>query len=425
MADGIVPANWSDFLSWEKTTDDVHDHKNIYVDVAGGDLAAGVLLGDIVYWYLPGKTGKDKLRVFKNGHYWIARRRYEHWEFVRLSPRQADSALKKLEALGLIIRKVIKYDGEPTSHIRLDKEKFLSQMVKHIENPLQNPHIGIKLAPDLPNGHNEHAFGANSDERQREDPITETSSETFSKSIKKLQASRLGDYSNSTYESLIAVAQDPDDWDDLADAIGSIWVTLSPANIQSLKITLLGLHPDHSSHKLANVIPPVTIEEVREFGAYYRHRNPDGSFPEAPAKVQKWIYELRELTESELNYKIGIIPLIVKVPGWMNNHQAKYRYLSKYYPEEIERIHSILELLKDFQKRNIAVDMARKLRFEDVCVTVSVPVPREIPDGKETYEFIQREYPDEAARIFRCVISKRSHVKQKAFYERKLAEIRS
>ena len=41
------------FLEWERRSRDTIDVKRCYVDVAGG-LVAGVLLSQVVYWFLPG-----------------------------------------------------------------------------------------------------------------------------------------------------------------------------------------------------------------------------------------------------------------------------------------------------------------------------------------------------------------------------------
>jgi len=65
---------WSNFLLWETASRDTVDFKTIYVDMAD-DLVAGLLLSQIVYWYLPSKEGRSKLRVFKDGYYWIAKTR--------------------------------------------------------------------------------------------------------------------------------------------------------------------------------------------------------------------------------------------------------------------------------------------------------------------------------------------------------------
>src|SRR3990167_5871971 len=83
------------FLRWEAKTRDTLDIKKTYIDMAG-DLVAGVLLSQIVYWYLPSKDGKSKITIHKNEKEWIAKSRHELWDECRVSPKQVDRALREL-----------------------------------------------------------------------------------------------------------------------------------------------------------------------------------------------------------------------------------------------------------------------------------------------------------------------------------------
>ena len=133
------PEDFQQFLQWETVTRDVLDVKRVYIDLAG-DLAAGVALSEIVYWYLPNKNGKTKLRVEKDGIYWIAAPRAEWWNRCRLSPEQADYALGKLIKKGLIEKRVFKFGGIPVVHIRLLEQNFLIQLSALIQSPIANPY---------------------------------------------------------------------------------------------------------------------------------------------------------------------------------------------------------------------------------------------------------------------------------------------
>ena len=113
--------DWEEFLEWEKTSPDTVDFKKIYVDIVN-DLIAGLLLSQIIYWYLPGKNGKSKLRVKKNGRFCISKARYEWWGEIRISPRQVDRGLKILKSLGIIEVEYHRFNGLRTSHIYLNKE---------------------------------------------------------------------------------------------------------------------------------------------------------------------------------------------------------------------------------------------------------------------------------------------------------------
>ncbi|WJQ79833.1 hypothetical protein [Brevibacillus brevis] len=117
----------NEFLLWEQTTRDCIDVKKIYVDLAD-DLIAGILLSQIVYWFLPNKKGKTKLRVVKDGHLWLAKGREDWWDECRIKARQFDTAFKKLEQQGLVEKRTYKYNGDPTIHIRILWDNFLAQV---------------------------------------------------------------------------------------------------------------------------------------------------------------------------------------------------------------------------------------------------------------------------------------------------------
>ncbi|MGR5866411.1 hypothetical protein ACT7DZ_28635 [Bacillus cereus] len=69
--------------------------RHAYVDITG-DLIAGILLGQIVYWYLPNEQGKSKLKVKKNGEFWLAKSREDWGDEIRITPKQYDRAIKKI-----------------------------------------------------------------------------------------------------------------------------------------------------------------------------------------------------------------------------------------------------------------------------------------------------------------------------------------
>ncbi|CAH1211639.1 hypothetical protein PAECIP111892_03613 [Paenibacillus auburnensis] len=117
--------NRKDFLRWESTTMDTVDFKRIYVDMANGDLLAGLFLSQIVFWYLPDQFGKSKLRVSKKGHYWIAKSTEDWKKELRFSRSNLDTVLRKLTDLSIIEEKIFKFNGAPTKHIRLIEGNFL------------------------------------------------------------------------------------------------------------------------------------------------------------------------------------------------------------------------------------------------------------------------------------------------------------
>jgi hypothetical protein len=122
----------ADFLRWEVSTNDTLDLKKIYIDIAEGDLVAGVILSRIVYWELPDKNGNPKQRVQHDGKLWIAKRRDDWWEECRVTSRRLDRALAIL-CKTVCEKNTYKFDGEPTVHVRIVWDNFLYQLQSHLQ----------------------------------------------------------------------------------------------------------------------------------------------------------------------------------------------------------------------------------------------------------------------------------------------------
>jgi hypothetical protein len=180
-----------EFFSWERSSKDTIDFKTIYVDIAGGDILAGLTLSQIVYWHLPSKSGKSKLQVKKRGVLWLAIRRVDWWDQTRLTPRQADRAIGILIKKGLVEKAVFKFFGEPTTHLRLIYDGFLKALDEQINYPALNP-LAARPQDDIEDaeiedGEDESYPGATWKSPMGENrlpkeggPVTETSSETTS-----------------------------------------------------------------------------------------------------------------------------------------------------------------------------------------------------------------------------------------------------
>lgn len=100
-----------------------------YVDIAG-DLIAGALLGQILYWFGTGKDGRSRARIVKDGFYWIAKTRADWWDEIRITPKQYDRAAKILKERGFIEVKTFKFNGNPTTHIRIVPEAISAAVDK-------------------------------------------------------------------------------------------------------------------------------------------------------------------------------------------------------------------------------------------------------------------------------------------------------
>lgn len=129
----------AEFLHWERTSHDVIDFKRIYVDIAG-ELVAGLVLSELIYWHLPNRDGASKMRVNRDGQQWVVARRAEWWERIRISPREFDRAVKVLIDAEIIFKEVHYFAGMKALHLRLNEPVFMQKWQWFISNPVQNPH---------------------------------------------------------------------------------------------------------------------------------------------------------------------------------------------------------------------------------------------------------------------------------------------
>ncbi|MCF8021027.1 MAG: hypothetical protein K9L62_16735 [Vallitaleaceae bacterium] len=116
----------NDFIAWNLSTKTV-TLKTIYVDITG-DLIAGLLLSQIIYWNLPDASGKDtKLRIQKNDRYWLCKSRKEWWDEIRITDKQYDRASKIIcDELDLIDIEIFKFNGTPKTHIAINFDVLIT-----------------------------------------------------------------------------------------------------------------------------------------------------------------------------------------------------------------------------------------------------------------------------------------------------------
>lgn len=162
-----------EFLQWEQTTRDTIDLKKVYIDAAG-DLVTGVLLSQIIYWNLPNQEGKTKLRIISNGELWLAKGREQWWDECRITPKQFDRSIKKLEKSGIVTTKIKKFDGNPTKHIKLN----LNVLISSINNILKGNSF-------LPKGKEPTSLKVKNDIDQTVKSLTENTTKIKEQRIKK------------------------------------------------------------------------------------------------------------------------------------------------------------------------------------------------------------------------------------------------
>lgn len=120
------------FFAWERSSRQTIDFKMTYVDVVG-DLMAGLLLSQIVYWFTPDRQGRSKIRIQREGRRWMAKKHSEWYEEIRMTEDQVRRALGMLKKAGLVEVKRFKFAGAPTTHISLNTKELI-KAINEIES---------------------------------------------------------------------------------------------------------------------------------------------------------------------------------------------------------------------------------------------------------------------------------------------------
>ena len=114
------------FIKAEAESRDTIDVKRVYVVMCGGNFADAVMLSQIIYWNLPDKAGKTKLRVQKDGEFWLAKTNKDWYDEIAMTEQVAGRARRRLAKLGFIESRVYRFDGLATSHIRIKWDAFIA-----------------------------------------------------------------------------------------------------------------------------------------------------------------------------------------------------------------------------------------------------------------------------------------------------------
>lgn len=135
------------FWAWMTASEDIIAVRRCYVDISG-DLVAGILLSQIIYWFSPKSDGKNRVQVEKEGKLWLVKRRDDWWDECRISKKQYDSAIKKLEEISyegdpLFEVKTMGFAGRRAQHIHLNIpvliKIWLKEVVEQVPQKVSSP----------------------------------------------------------------------------------------------------------------------------------------------------------------------------------------------------------------------------------------------------------------------------------------------
>ena len=130
--------------------------KMVYIDITG-DLIAGILLSQIIYWNLPSKEGKSKLKVTYKGRKGIAKGRNEWWDEIRITPKQYDRAIKILKELELVEVKNTMFNAKRTPVIMFNSDVFIKKYQSKLTKSTVLPKGKDRCLPKVKSGIDETA----------------------------------------------------------------------------------------------------------------------------------------------------------------------------------------------------------------------------------------------------------------------------
>lgn len=111
---------WDGFIGKNKKNQ-IISFRKIYFDLTQ-DIETAILLEEICYWY--GKPIRQtehttRLRIKQDGFLWLAKRKNEWFDLIRLTLRKYDRAIKKLKKLNFIETKITRFQNKNQTLVRL------------------------------------------------------------------------------------------------------------------------------------------------------------------------------------------------------------------------------------------------------------------------------------------------------------------
>jgi len=159
--------------------------RKCYVDLTG-DFNAGMLLGQIIWHFLPFDDGNEKPSVVhRDGATWIAKRREDWWAEIRLSPKEYDRAIARLKDLELVKAALWHFEGYPTTHIRINWPVFLPAFTAYVNLP----------------------FGQNPNPQEGKNDFDQKGTPTFNREIGLDSVNKAGGIKSSSLQAWVALCQ--------------------------------------------------------------------------------------------------------------------------------------------------------------------------------------------------------------------------
>jgi len=112
------------WLRGDSSAEDRIYSNKMYIYINDNHLHDGMIFNQLMYWSGYDKNGNRRLRAEQDGHMWIAKEYKDWWKECCVNENTAKKAINRMAKSGLIIKKVFKFNGQPTTHLRINFDKF-------------------------------------------------------------------------------------------------------------------------------------------------------------------------------------------------------------------------------------------------------------------------------------------------------------
>lgn len=149
--------NFSNHLQ-ERASQEKKIHASFaHIDMCDGDIVAGILLSQIVFWFTPNKEGAHKITIRRGPDLWLAKKDSDWKDEIRLSVDQARRARSLLVKKGLIKCETHKFKGVPQVHIKIMEDAYMAAYEKAVKDIAAPNPLGPE--PDSDSGQNPSPLG--------------------------------------------------------------------------------------------------------------------------------------------------------------------------------------------------------------------------------------------------------------------------
>lgn len=313
---------------WVASESQDHDAikvKRLYVDINDGNWYDAALFSQIMYWHGRNKeTGKRRLQIERDGHFWLAKRYEDWWTECRITAETAKKAITRMVQRGLLVKNVWLFDGKPTVHIRVNIDGF-EVLANHCI--AENKELASDFELNRSNVPNGKGTIDRMEKVQRTDSITETTTQTPTETTEKKEIpAPVVAVANETPKSdtIEEIAQKPNEGTgkviNFESASQTIEDTPPRPKLHEVTEAALGMKsaayglvekyvnfftgqtPEYAKGKgkprhngdwyTYQINPAMSIDEIGGFGAWYR-ANHQGDFPSACMTLNKYVAKFR------------------------------------------------------------------------------------------------------------------------------------